>query len=126
LTSLDILDTKHKDVNSFTGVSHWFSEAYPQVTPQRMKIKQEELDRLASLLIANYRSNELINMKCDDHEIKKSIAGIIGQNFAEEAAIEEEARHTLASHARAARDMDPYKMFLLAKQKIAAKKGFIL
>jgi hypothetical protein len=32
----------------------------------------------------------------------------------------------LATHAGAARDMDSHKMFLLAKQKLAAKKGFIL
>ena len=32
----------------------------------------------------------------------------------------------LASYARATKDVDPYKMFLLAKQKLAAKKGFIL
>ena len=40
--------------------------------------------------------------------------------------IEEEARKVLASYASAARDMDPYKMFLIAKQKLATKKGFIL
>ena len=51
---------------------------------------------------------------------------IINQNFAEEEIIEEEARKMLASHAQVAKDMDPYKMFLLAKQKLAAKKGFIL
>jgi hypothetical protein len=32
----------------------------------------------------------------------------------------------LASHSTGARDLDPYKMFLLAKQKLAAKRGFIL
>jgi hypothetical protein len=32
----------------------------------------------------------------------------------------------LATHAGATKDMDPYKMFLIAKQKLAAKKGFIL
>jgi hypothetical protein len=51
---------------------------------------------------------------------------IISHNFAEEEAIEEEARAMLASYARATKDVDPYKMFLLAKQKLAAKKGFIL
>ena len=51
---------------------------------------------------------------------------VIAKNFAEEEAIEEEARKMLASVAQASRDMDPYKMFLLAKQKLAAKKGFIL
>jgi hypothetical protein len=50
---------------------------------------------------------------------------IISQNFAEEEAIEDEARKMLAT-VHAAREMDSYKMFTLAKQKIAAKKGFIL
>ncbi len=50
----------------------------------------------------------------------------INRNFAEEDGIEEEARKMLASFAQASKDMDPFKMFLLAKQKLAAKKGFIL
>ena len=64
--------------------------------------------------------------KASDAAIKKKITEVLGQNFAEEDTIEEEARKMLASVARVARDMDPYKMFLLAKQKLAAKKGFIL
>jgi hypothetical protein len=91
-----------------------------------MKIKPEQLERIASLLIATYRNKELIVTKTDDAVLKSKIMEIIGKNFAEEEAIEEEARKMLASHAQASRDMDPYKMFLLAKQKIASKKGFIL
>lgn len=91
-----------------------------------MKIKPEQLERLATLLMARYRDKELIVTKADDASIKTKIVEIIGGNFAEEEAIEEEARKMLASHARASRDMDPYKMFLLAKQKLAAKKGFVL
>src|SRR4030095_10835229 len=100
--------------NIFTGFS----------TP--MKIKPEQLERIASMLVADYRSKELIVTKADDGLIKKRIMEIIAKNFAEEEAIEEEARKMLASYAKASRDMDPYKMFLLAKQKLAAKKGFIL
>lgn len=91
-----------------------------------MKIKPEQLERIASMLVADYRSKELIVTKADDGLIKKRIMEIIAKNFAEEEAIEEEARKMLASYAQASRDMDPYKMFLLAKQKLAAKKGFIL
>jgi hypothetical protein len=91
-----------------------------------MKIKPEQLERIASSLIATYRNKELIVTKTDDAVLKSKIMEIIGKNFAEEEAIEEEARKMLASHAQASRDMDPYKMFLLAKQKIASKKGFIL
>ena len=91
-----------------------------------MKIKPEQLEKVAELLIARYRSQELIGAQNDYTPIKRKIAEIIARNFAEEEAIEDEARKMLVSHARETRDMDSYKMFLLAKQKLAAKKGFIL
>lgn len=91
-----------------------------------MKIKTEQLERLAATLVDRYRKTELIVTGAKDQEIKAKIVEVISRNFAEEDAIEEEARKMLASHAQATRDMDPYKMFLLAKQKLAAKKGFIL
>lgn len=91
-----------------------------------MKIKQEQLERLALALLANYRTKELIISKSTEPELKSKIMAIINQNFAEEEIIEQEARTMLASYAQGARDVDPYKMFLLAKQKLAAKKGFIL
>jgi hypothetical protein len=91
-----------------------------------MKIKPAQLERIATLLIGSYRNKELIVTKGDDDAIKSKIMEIISKNFAEEEAIEEEARKMLASYGQASRDMDPYKMFLLAKQKLASKKGFIL
>jgi hypothetical protein len=91
-----------------------------------MKIKPEQIDRIAMLLMTSYRSKELIVTKVEDSAIKTKIMEIISKNFAEEEAIEEEARKILASYGQAARDMDPYKMFLLTKQKLASKKGFIL
>ena len=91
-----------------------------------MKIKPEQLDQIASLLLASYKKNELMVGKATDAVIKKTIVEVIAKNFTEEEAIEEEARKMLASVAQASRDMDPFKMFLLAKQKLAAKKGFIL
>jgi hypothetical protein len=91
-----------------------------------MKIKADQLERIAALLIGNYKKKELMVSKATDAAIKKKIADVIAKNFADEEAIEEEARRMLASVAQASRDMDPYKMFLLAKQKLAAKKGFIL
>ena len=91
-----------------------------------MKIKQEQLERLADALLANYHAKELIISKVSEAELKAKIIAIIDHNFAEEEAIEQEARRVLASFAQGARDVDPFKMFLLAKQKIAAKKGFIL
>ena len=91
-----------------------------------MKIKADQLDRLADLLLSRYRANQLVETRVSDSEIKKEICNIIARNFAEEENIEQEARQVLADFGRATKDMDPYKMFLLAKQKLAAKKGFIL
>jgi hypothetical protein len=91
-----------------------------------MKLKQEQLERLANTLLTNYRTKELIQPKADEPQIKAKVMATIAQNFAEEDAIEEEARKMLASHARVSKDMDPYKMFILAKQKLATKRGFIL
>ncbi len=91
-----------------------------------MKIKPEQLEKLAELLISSYRAKELIVTGSSDALIKKKVVETIAKNFADEEAIEDETRKMLASHTQAARDMDSYKMFLLAKQKLAAKKGFIL
>jgi hypothetical protein len=91
-----------------------------------MKIKPEQVDKLAKLLLENYRAKELIRPKREDPIILANIKGVISQNFAEEEAIEVEARKMLAAHSQATRDMDHFKMFLIAKQKLAAKKGFIL
>jgi len=57
-----------------------------------MKVKPEQLDKLASMLIASYRDRDLIAPTADEAALK----------------------------------VDAYKMFQLAKQKLAAKKGFIL
>ena len=91
-----------------------------------MKIKPEQVNELAALLLRRYQAKELLTAKTNEAEIKARIAKVVSQNMAEEEAIEEEARRMLASHAGAAREMDSHKMFLLAKQKLAAKKGFIL
>jgi hypothetical protein len=91
-----------------------------------MKIKPEQLDKLAKLLLENYRAKELIRPKRDDPIILAKIKGVISQNFAEEEAIEDEVRKMLAAHSQTTRDMDHFKMFLIATQKLAAKKGFVL
>jgi hypothetical protein len=94
-----------------------------------MKIKPELVDRLADQLWRAYRAKELIVLKADEAKIRAKISEIVTRNFQEEEAIEEEARRTLASHAaevKQAGEADPYKMFLLIKQKLAQKRGFVL
>ncbi len=91
-----------------------------------MKIKPEQLERLAQLLLSHYQARALMTAKGSEADIKRKIVEVVAENFAQEEAIEEEARKMLASYAGVAKEMDPYRMFLIAKQKLAAKKGFIL
>lgn len=113
----------------FTCATRFFHNdfaIYPQYDPQVMKLKPEQTDKLANRLLANFQAKELITLKSGEADIKAKIRSILSQNFAEEEVIENEARKMLASHAGEVREMDHYKMFMLIKQKIAAKKGFIL
>ncbi len=91
-----------------------------------MKVKTEQLQRLAARVIKNYHDKDVIVARADNGALENKIVEILANNFAEEEAIEEEARNMLASHSQGARDLDPYKMFLLTKQKLAAKRGFVL
>lgn len=91
-----------------------------------MKIKQDQLERLAQMVLARCKSKELLVAKSTEEQIKAQIIAAIVKNFNEEEAIEEEARKLLAGQPQAGRDIDSYKMFLLAKQKLAQRKGFIL
>lgn len=84
---------------------------------------------MADQLLKNYHSKDLIVLKTKEADIRAKIKSIIVQNFREEEAIEDEARKMLASHAgqvKEVKEMDHYKMFILIKQKLAQKRGFIL
>jgi hypothetical protein len=91
-----------------------------------MKIKADQIDRLAADLLKAYRTKELVVLKTDESDVRAKIKDILIRNFHEEERIEEEAREMLASHAGQAREMDQHKLFLLMKQRLAQKKGFIL
>lgn len=94
-----------------------------------MKIKPEQIERLIDQLFKAYHAKELITLKAQETAARAKVKDIIAQNFREEEAIEEEARRMLATHAgqvRQAGEMDHYKMFLLIKQKLAQKRGFVL
>jgi len=91
-----------------------------------MKIKPEQIDRLVDRLLKNSRAKGLMVLKANEGTVRDRIREIITQNFHEEEAIEEEARKMLDAHAIEARSMDQHRVFLLMKQRIAAKKGFVL
>jgi len=91
-----------------------------------MKIKPEQIERLVDQLLKRYYAKDLIVVKTTEEDVRAKVREIIAQNFQQEEAIEEEARKMLASHGRQVKEIDPYKMFVLIKQKLAEKRGFVL
>jgi hypothetical protein len=91
-----------------------------------MKIKAHQLEQLSTLLVRRYQAKQLIVSRAAEAELRAKVESVVRGNFADEEAIENEARKMLAAHGAATKDMDPYKVFLIAKQKLATKKGFIL
>lgn len=91
-----------------------------------MKIKSDQIQRLVEQLLKGYRSKELIIFKANESDVQAKIKEILVHNFHQEEQIEEEAREMLASHAGQSREMDQHRLFLLMKQRLAEKKGFIL
>ena len=91
-----------------------------------MKIKSERIDRFLDQLLKIYKAKELVILKAKESDRRNKMKNIIAQNLQEEENIEEEARKLMASYAGQVKEMDHYKRFVLIKQKLAEKKGFIL
>ncbi len=117
---------KEEALTTPADFSHRVSRSYSQACPQPMKIKSEQIDRFLDQLLKIYKAKELVILKAKESDIRNKIKNIIAQNFQEEENIEEEARKLMASYAGQVKEMDHYKMFVLIKQKLAEKKGFIL
>jgi hypothetical protein len=91
-----------------------------------MKLRPEQTERLIDLLLENYQAKELVRFKAEGDRIRVKLRDIITKNFLQEEEIEQEAREILSSHRHQAGDLDQHRMFLLIKQRLAEKKGFIL
>ena len=91
-----------------------------------MKIKPEQIERIASQLVANYHDQDLIVAKADDGALKKDYRGHREKFCRGRSDRRRSAQDARIAQHRASRDVDPYKMFLLGEAKLAAKRGFIL
>ena len=127
LTSQGKIDNRRSgEFTFFTGACHIISPVLSTDFPQPMKLKSEQIERLADLILTSCQTKEFIVLKAAQPKVRAKITAIIAKNFSEEEEIEQEARKMLASHAGEVREMDPYRMFLLIKQKLAEKRGFVL
>lgn len=97
-----------------------------------MRPSPAQLDRVAETLVRRLLSQELIEQPGPETKIKERFAALLEANFAQEAAIEAEARAQAEKLVRQGapgirrEDLDLRRVEQLMKQKIAKDRGFSL
>jgi hypothetical protein len=97
-----------------------------------MRPSSAQIERVAEALVKRLVQADLLEPTVGEDEIRKRFAAILGRNFEEEAAIEQEA---LAEAERLVRrgapgvrreDLDLRRVEQLVKQRLAKARGFVL
>lgn len=92
-----------------------------------MKLRREEITRLAALILNNLKAHSLPNPS-QDGVILSRIEGVILKNMEEENAIEDEARKLMEQYKgqMATGAVDPQKAYIMIKKQVAKERKFVL
>ena len=97
-----------------------------------MRPSSAQIERVAEALVKHLVQADLLELTVAEDQVRKRFVVVLGKNFDEEAAIEQEA---LAEAERLVRrgapgvrreDLDLRKVEQLVKQRLAKARGFVL
>ena len=95
-----------------------------------MKLKQEQVHRLAGKVYNDLSSNGLITPRGERGAVVDAISRVISQNFANEQSLERDAERlldeTIAGMGRGAADIDRRRMLKMIKEKLAKERKIVL
>lgn len=92
-----------------------------------MRLSQNQLLRIAQLVVKQVHSSMAIEAKVDDEVISKTVIAVLKKNIEEEAQLEKEVEAMMLQLERQnPGGFERYKMYPLLKKKLAEQKGFIL
>ncbi len=95
-----------------------------------MKLKQEQINRLAGKVYNDLSVNALITPRGERGTVVDAIARVILQNFAGEQSLERDAERlldeTVAAMGRGAADIDRRRMLKMIKEKLAKERKIVL
>jgi hypothetical protein len=93
-----------------------------------MKLKREEIAKIAGLILTDLKSKSLIILRVPEEKIRTRIEAVILKNLEEEVAIEEEVKRLMEQHRDqiASGSIDSQKAFMMIKKQVAKEKKFIL
>ncbi len=94
-----------------------------------MRLKSEQIDRLAEKIFADLTAAKLIILKGERKEILASIKGVIAADIRREEDLEKEADRLLEENLRAiggGQGIDRHKMLKMIKEKLARERNIVL
>lgn len=95
-----------------------------------MRLKDEQIDRLADKVLADLTGSGLIVLKTDRSRILGSVKEVIKANLKAEDDLERDAEELLEKTLRAAGssagDIDRHKMLKMIKSKLAKERKIVL
>jgi hypothetical protein len=95
-----------------------------------MRLKQEQIQRLAEKVYNDLSTNALITSHGERGVIVDAISSVISKNFAAEQSLERDAERlldeTIAGMGRGAADIDRRRMLKMIKDKLAKERKIVL
>ena len=95
-----------------------------------MKLKQEQIQRLAGKVYNDLSTDGLIIPRGERGTVVDAISRVISQNFANEQSLERDAERlldeTIAGIGRGAADIDRRRMLKMIKEKLAKERKIVL
>lgn len=95
-----------------------------------MRLKEEQIRRLAEKVYIDLAGEGLITPRAEQKTVVDGIAAAISQNFAAEQKLERDAERlldeTIAAMGRGAADIDRRRMLKMVKEKLAKERKIVL
>lgn len=93
-----------------------------------MKLKTDEIRRIATLILKNLQERSLIVPRVGEDQIVARIETVFAKNLQEEAAIEEEVKKIMEQYRSqiASGSIDPQKAYMMIKKQVAKERKFVL
>lgn len=93
-----------------------------------MKLKREEIHKIAELVVKNLSAHSLMISKSGTDQLLSKIETVLQRNMDEEAAIEEEVKKLMEQYRSqiASGTIDPQKAYMMIKKQIAKERKFVL
>ncbi len=93
-----------------------------------MKISNEQIARISSMIVASLKEKKLLEFKSGEAAVKERIVEIFTQNILAEEALNRDVENIMRSHSGEIEggQMDYRKMFNMIKSKLAKEREIIL